>query len=226
VFALSEDGISREIPRAARRLIALLALNRRGLSRTRAAMLLTPHLEPESAAGSLRATLARLRTSGPPVLETQADTLRLAPGVTVDAWELEGLAACMALSADASPERVSLDDFALELLPGWDDDWVLFERARLQDLFLHALEAHARQLASAGSVLPALAAAYEALRVDPLRESTARLLIEMYLAEGNQARAARAYLDFRQRLRSALGIEPSEAMRSLVGDALKATSTP
>lgn len=224
-FSVSEDGVGREIPKGARRLVALVALYRRGISRVRAATLLTPHLETPSAAGSVRATLARLRATGPPVLAADATTLRIAPGVTVDAWELESLAAQVAASPEPPREPIDLDSLLLELLPGWEDDWVIFERARLQDLFVHALEAHARQLASAGSVIPALTTAYEALRVDPLRESAARVLIELQMSEGNQAQAARSYLDFRQRMRQAMGVEPSEALRALVAPLLARRSS-
>lgn len=223
-FALIEDGVSREIPKGARRLVALVALYPRGISRTRAAKLLTPHLEDASATGSLRATLARLRASSPAVLVADATTLRIASGVAVDAWELESLAARVAASAEPPPEPVDLDHLLLELLPGWEDDWVIFERARLQDLFLHALEAYARQLASAGSLIPALTTAYAALRVDPLRESAARVLIELQMHEGNQAQAARSYLDFRERMRRAMGVEPSESMRALVAPLLAGRS--
>lgn len=219
-FALTEDGVSRAIPKAARRLVALLALHRRGLSRSRAAALLTPHLEPDSAAGSLRATLARLRATGLHLLAPEEGSLRLADDVSVDAWEQEALAVQLASDAAELPDAIEIDELVVELLPGWDDDWVLFERARLQDLFLHALEAHARRLAAQGTEVAALSAAYEVLRADPLRESAARLLVEMHLAEGNHAQAVRAYLDFRQRVRAALGVEPSGAMRALVAPLL------
>ena len=219
-FALSEDGVSRELPKGARRLVALLALRRRGLLRASAAALLTPHLEPGSASGSLRSTLTRLRATGLPLLAADGATLRLAADVTVDTWEAEALAARLAERSRGLPADGNLDQLALELLPDWDDHWVRFERARLRDLFLHALDVHARELASRGNLHPALTTTYESLRADPLRESAARVLIEIHLSEGNHAQAARAYLDFRQRVRAALGIEPSEAMRALVAPLL------
>jgi hypothetical protein len=37
-----------------------------------------------------------------------------------------------------------------ELLPGWYEDWLLFDRERLRRLSLHVLEHAARQLCAAG----------------------------------------------------------------------------
>ena len=91
-FALRVGDRQRVLPKGVRRLIALLALNRDGLDRPAAASLLTPHLAPKNAAGSLRTTLSRLRGAGLQMLEKDRSTLRLAPHVTVDCWELEALA--------------------------------------------------------------------------------------------------------------------------------------
>ena len=91
-----------------------------------------------------------------------------------------------------------------------------FERDRVQELFLHAIEAHAARLAGRGDFALALTAIYAVLSIDSLRESAARTLIEIHLAEGNRAQAARCYLDFRQRLLTGIGMEPSAELRELV----------
>lgn len=218
-FAVSEDGIEARLGAAERRLVALAALRPRPLSRPQLAALLWPHLSDATAAGSLRSTLSRLRAASPRLLTRDTTHVRLCAEVRVDAWELEALAVRLVDSGDAH-EDVALNRLTSELLPDWREDWVAFERDRLRDLCLHAIEAHAHRLADARSFAQAILTAREALRLDPLRESAARSLIEIYLAEGNQAQAVRGYLGFRQRLRSALGIEPSEEMRALVAPVL------
>jgi DNA-binding SARP family transcriptional activator len=104
-----------------------------------------------------------------------------------------------------------------ELLPGWDDEWAVFERERLRQLRLHALEALTRQLCDAGRFAAAAGAACEAIRLEPLRESAHHALIAVHLAENNTAEAHRQYRAFRGILGRALGVEPSSHLRELVG---------
>ena len=215
-FAVTEDGIEAKLGAAERRLIALVALRQRPLRRTQLAALLWPQLPDRGAAASLRSALSRLRAASPRLLaEDDATQVRLSAGVRVDAKELEALAARLA-DGVALPEDVMPERLTAELLPDWQEDWVVFERNQLRDLCLHALEVQATRLVAARRFAQALLTAREVLRVDPLCESAARVLIEIHLAQGNQARAVRCYLDFRERLRSALGVEPSAELRALV----------
>lgn len=225
-FSLTEDGVPRALPRGAQRLLALLALERRGISRAHAAALLTPHLEPASTTGSLRATLTRLRATRLPVLDADASRLQLLSHVAVDAWEFEERVLRLGSRPDDGADAFDPRSLRTELLPGWEDEWVLFERARLQELVLLALESRARQLARAGDLVGAFTTAFEALRLDPLRESAARVLIELQLSEGNHAQAVRTYLEFRRRVRQVLDAEPSEAMRALVAPLIAGRSQP
>jgi hypothetical protein len=57
-----------------------------------------------------------------------------------------------------------------ELLPGWYDDWVMFERERLRQLQLHALETMAHRLAKEHRYADAVDVALAAVRLEPLRE--------------------------------------------------------
>ena len=113
-FALTADGGEHSLPKSARRLVALLALNPRGLPRSDAARRLTPHLETASARASLRKTLTRLRATRLPLLQTDGATLRLHPRVTVDVREAEALAARITdrsqpLPGDAHHEILTLE---------------------------------------------------------------------------------------------------------------------
>ena len=219
-FALTAGGTARTLPKSARRLVALLALNPRGLLRSAATRRLTPLLETASAQTSLRKALTRLRATRLALIETDGATLRLHPRVTVDVREAEALAARIAANPAGPPEAGPTELLALELLPSWDDAWVDLERTRLLDLFLQALDVHARRLAESGDLHAALAAAHAALRADPLRESTVTVLIEIHRGQRNAGQLVRAYLSYRGRLHAAFGIEPSEALRVLVAPLL------
>ncbi|MCY4640066.1 MAG: BTAD domain-containing putative transcriptional regulator [Chloroflexi bacterium] len=221
-FELTEDGVPRHLGKGARRIVTLLALNRGGLSRARAAAHLTPHLEPESARGSLRMELRRLRDRAPAELvEDDGTTLRLAPHVTVDAEEVEALVARVARQPDLLPDQAVTELLTRELLPDWDDDWLVPERARFRDRGLNALDEGARALAVHGDRDAALATVHRVLHSDRLRESTVAVLIEILFEQGNQAQVASTYLDFRKHLKSELGIEPSPQLRALVSRLLE-----
>jgi DNA-binding SARP family transcriptional activator len=104
----------------------------------------------------------------------------------------------------------------MDLLPGWYDDWVIFERERIRQRLLHALEALSQLLVAAGRCGDAVEAAISAVSVDPLRESANRALIEAHLAEGNLVEARRAYERYREVIRRELGVEPGERLARLV----------
>lgn len=101
-----------------------------------------------------------------------------------------------------------------ELLPGWYDEWVIFERERIRQRMLHALEVLSRTLLRAGRYGEAIDAAMDAVAVEPLRESAHRVLAEAHLAEGNFVEARRAYVRYRDIARRELGVEPSAAFRA------------
>lgn len=104
----------------------------------------------------------------------------------------------------------------MNLLPGWYDDWVIFERERIRQRLLHALEALSRRLIEVGRCAEALDAAISAVGVDPLRESANRILIEAHLAEGNVVEACRTYKRYRDTVRCELGVEPSQQLTDLM----------
>jgi hypothetical protein len=64
---------------------------------------------------------------------------------------------------------------AIDLLPGWYDDWALIERERVRQRLLHALEALSRQLAQTGRCAEAVDAAMMAVAAESLRESAQRV---------------------------------------------------
>jgi two-component SAPR family response regulator len=103
-----------------------------------------------------------------------------------------------------------------ELLPGWYEDWVVFERERLGQLRLHALEHAALLMVRSRHLHAALQLALEAVRQEPLRETANAALIHVYLTEGNVVDACHQYDMFRGLLRRELGIDPSPALAKML----------
>lgn len=208
-------------------MLALTALHRGPLPRRLVANRIWPHLRAPSALASLRTALSRLHAVHPALIVNDAESLCLAAPVHVDVSQHEELALRLIRGdADDLLADVSVSTLTTPLLPDWEDEWVTFERDRVHELFLHALEAHAAHLAERRQFALALTAIYAVLSTDSLRESAARALIEIHLAEGNRAQAARCYLDFRQRLLTGIGMEPSEDLRELVAALLVRRSVP
>ena len=133
-FELAFDEESVEVPKTLQRLLAFLGL-RRQATRAYTIGALWPESGEQKALGSLRTALWRLHQAGAPVVAAKGETLRLADWVRVDVDELERSARHVA------PDVAALRSGGLrELLPGWYDDWVLLERERLRQLYLHTLE--------------------------------------------------------------------------------------
>ena len=103
-----------------------------------------------------------------------------------------------------------------ELLPDWSDEWVLIERERYHQLRLHGLESLCRALAAVGRFGLAVEACLAALAAEPLRESTQRQLIEVYLSEGNRVEALRQFDSYQRVIREEVGVEPSPEISELV----------
>ncbi|MET3721456.1 MULTISPECIES: bacterial transcriptional activator domain-containing protein [unclassified Arthrobacter] len=105
-----------------------------------------------------------------------------------------------------------------DLLPGWYDDWVLFEQGRLQQDRLHAYHIIARESLARGDYESALEAAEAALELEPLYESAVGLLIQAERRRGNNAAALRAFGKYTSKLKEEIGLGPSEAIRRLIAD--------
>lgn len=213
-FALTQGSRHAPLATSAARVVAFTALSPPAAKRTEIATALWGHLPPARARANLRSALSRLRSSAPRLLTADPTFVQLAPEVAVDAWELEARAkqilqeGAPAIATEVGPDG----SFTAELLPEWDDDWVVLERDRLRDLGMRALERQASGLVAMGESAGAVQSLYAVLRADPLRESALRALVDLHLNEGNQAEAVRVFAGFRQRLRRELNTEPSEAL--------------
>jgi DNA-binding SARP family transcriptional activator len=107
---------------------------------------------------------------GAPTTYVTRETLSLSETVRVDVREQVAWAR-QAMDPATSVEELLPGHEAMsgELLSGWYDDWVLLERERLRQLWLHALEALAEKLTAAGRLGEATQAAYGAMSAEPRR---------------------------------------------------------
>jgi len=208
----------RDVPEGSKRLLAFVALRRRRVERRQAAGTLWPLGDDGRAAGNLRSALWRLRGAGIDVLVVDKCSLRLNEDVIVDVHRVEEWATRVIDGTrwgdDLAVSPMLVD--ALDLLPGWYDDWALMERERLRQRMLHALEALSRQLVEVGRFADAVDVAIRAVNAEPLRESAQRALIQAHLAEGNLIEARRAYDSYRELVRIELKVEPSSNLLALL----------
>lgn len=216
-FSLSMAGAPVSLPVNGQRLLAYLSIRGR-VPRPVVAGTLWPDVSEHNAHGSLRTTMWRLHRGGIKLVETKNENLALAPEVTVDI-KVFAKAAQRALHSPVLLDEVGTEGDLLaesELLPGWYDDWVIFERERLRQLRLHTLEAMAQRLAEQRRFAAGLDTALEAIRIEPLRESAHRVVIGIHLAEGNVVEAVRHYRFVRDLLRDELGVKPSEQLTAML----------
>lgn len=207
-----------DIPEGSKRLLVFVALHCGRIERRYAAGTLWPVANDIRAAGNLRSALWRLNGAGTPLLSADKRGLAMREDVLVDMHLVSSWAARV-IADSASDEDLRVMPWgvdALEILPGWYDDWALLERERVRQRLLHALEALSRQLAQQGRYAEAVEAAMMAVSAEPLRESAQRTLIEAHLAEGNWIEGRRSFEAYRTLLDRELGVRPDPELADLV----------
>jgi len=211
---IAVDGERLDVPEGGKRVLAFVALAGSAVDRHRAAGSLWPDVSDDRAAGNLRSALWRLRSVGIDVVDSANRTLSLTSATVVDVDLLSQWAA--QVIDESVPTEKLLDvqwrGDALDLLPGWYDDWVIFERERL----LHALDMLSLRLVREGRFGEAVEAALLAVEAEPLRESAQRALLAAHLAEGNLIEARRAYARYARLLARELGVRPAVELTRLV----------
>ena len=202
------------LPGTAQRLVALLSLHGR-IGRSRLAGSLWGDTTEGRALACLRTAIWRANQAVPGLVIGSGDTVDLAEGTDVDVRRVVAWAHAVLEGGTAPGTAVTAPEQG-ELLPGWDDEWVVPERERLRQLRLHVLEARAEQLLEEGRFGLALECALAALHADPLRESAHRAVIRIHLTEGNVAEARQAFSRCAKVLASELAVAPSRQTTALV----------
>ncbi|MDG4822973.1 BTAD domain-containing putative transcriptional regulator [Asanoa sp. WMMD1127] len=188
---------------------------------------------PAGAVSAVRTFVAALRRAlepdrpprtAPTLLVTEGPgyALRAEPDA-VDAWRFEA-------AVEARPE---LD--RLEAALGWwrgpayaglDEPWARAERARLEELRLHAVELRAEALLAAGRAADAVPDLDAHVAAHPWRENAWRLLASALWRAQRQADALAVLRRARDLLRDQLGIDPGPELRRLETDILQQAGPP
>lgn len=219
-FQLLVDGRVITLPHSAERVLAFIGMSQAPVSRGRLAGTLWPDVTDDRANGDLRSALWRLRRITGVICEHDR-RLALTADVHVDVMEIADITQLL-IAEPAPPAIDRLPDLvsAYDILPGWDEEWLIVERERFRIQRLRALERSAEALLAAHDYMGALEAALASVATEPYRETAHRLLIQIHIAEGNNAEAVRAYRAYRSLLTEEFGIPPSVMMDDLIAPLL------
>ena len=217
-FQLVVAGQRLVLPHTVERVVAYLALSDRPVARTKLAGTLWIDSSEPRAASNLRTALWRLHLiGGGRLIDALDDRLALNQTLAVDISELLGLARRF-IGGDREIDSADIArlEACEDVLPDWDDDWVVTDRERFRLLRLEALERVAEMLLERQHLGRALQAALAVVASEPLRESGRRLMVRVQIAEGNVAEAVREYREYRSLLHDEIGLDPSPAMEALI----------
>jgi DNA-binding SARP family transcriptional activator len=202
------------------RLIAALAINGPRPRSYLVGLLWPEHSEPR-AMESLRVSLHLISRQVPGLLINGGPVLSLSELADVDLHRVRSQIRHLSQVGLNGKAASCLHELRhAELLPGWYDDWVIFEQTRLRQDRLHALLVIARESLARCDYEVALEASEAALELEPLYERAVGLIIQAERQQGNHASALRAFEKYEAQLRADMGIAPSEVIRRLVANIL------
>ena len=196
--------------------------------------LLWPDGDPDKMSANLRQALASLRRQIeiPPlpsgsVIRSDNARLSIDPKmVSVDVAEFERTLDEARKESDPARRRPILERalalYRGEFLPGYAEEWVLLERARLEDIYVHTLRALAQCALEAGHSDQAIDVLHRSLIKDPYNEPIHADLIRIHLEAGQPTRALEHYREVERRFADELGVPPDEALKVLSRQAQRA----
>jgi len=205
-------------------LLAYLACRRDWVRRDEIAEVLWPQHLPAAARNNLRKVLLlAARMPGADTIEREDDRVRWAPDSDLARFER----AC-----DEGRHADAIEIYAPPLLGGSMEsaftdgasDWLVGERARLEERWRAVCAARLAQLAD--EPVAAAALAQRLLAVDPLNEFPVSALARAHLALGQADAAVQALASFRQRVANRLAIPPSPGLLALETEAQLAPLAP
>jgi DNA-binding SARP family transcriptional activator len=208
-----------EVPPAGQRLVAYLAIQGHPVRRSTVAAAIWPDVDETRARANLRSTVCRLGALAS-IVDATAASLTISADVVVDVDDLQQRVT--AVRTGANHPDVPQPGFDLELLPGWEEEWVELERERVRQLELHLLDDVVSTSVQDGRHGDGVDAALRAIRLDPWRESSHAGLLRALLAGGNRAAALAHFRRFAAQMREELGLSPSRDLLEVVGEILPA----
>lgn len=224
--------VSRFRTRRVATLLAYLSLyQKRSHFRDEVGELLWPDSELSVSRRNLRQALLSLRHALEPppmpqggVLQVVQSRLQLSLStLTSDVAEFES-AIDLAKSTSDPEARYELCKQAIslykgELLPGFDEIWVLNERLRMEDLYLFALGLIIKDCEQLGRAEESIQFLRLALAKEPLREEWHTALMRQYIKLGRPSSALAQYDELTNLLHQELNCEPDEEANKLASKA-------
>lgn len=207
-FALQVEDQPVPLAKGSQRLVGYVALHN-STDRSVVAAALWPDSPAERAAANLRAATWRLPWHGRGILSSRNGKLALDPAVECDAQRLERWSWELLSSPDRLVPAGDLCALADDLLMAWDEEWIVVEREWLRQLRMQTLDLLSERLIVARRAGEAVLVAMAAVRGDPLRESSQRLLVAAHESNHNRSQALRQYDRYKTLLRRELGLEPA-----------------
>lgn len=110
-----------------------------------------------------------------------------------------------------------LEGFYINKCPEFND-WVFFERERLQRMYFEVLYRLTKLYKSSGNYFKSIEILNEMLKTNPLQEDLYEELIKNYLELGDRGSALNQYKRCSNILRDELNISPNESIRKLYND--------
>ncbi|MCH8338583.1 MAG: hypothetical protein IH858_07035 [Chloroflexi bacterium] len=159
-----------------------------------------------------------------PLIRIEPDWIRISPEASywLDVAEFESaFAEAQGVPGHQLGEAVaaSLDRAAAlyrgDLLAGWYSDWCLYERERLQNMWLAMLDKLMSYCEASGQYEAGLAYGTRVLRDDRARERTHRRLMRLAYLAGDRTGALRQYERCVQTLEEELSVRPSRQTEEL-----------
>ncbi len=210
-LAVERDGGPIVLAAPTSRLLACLSVTDGPQDRAQLAARLWPDTVDAAARANLRTAIWSLRKS---LGDSAEITTRATVALDRDVVEFD-LDQFRALAARGDPAAAD-DRYAAELLPMFDDAWVLTVRQELTDRRSALLEALTEQAARSGDHAAAARWARRRCELHPLDEPAHRAALGHLLAAGDRAAATVLGAAFEARLRTELGVTPSPSTRAVL----------
>ncbi|HYQ15749.1 MAG TPA: BTAD domain-containing putative transcriptional regulator [Polyangiaceae bacterium] len=234
-FRIEHDGPEPEVrsTRAVQALLAFLMLHHDSLhGREELQAIFWPDYHPHQAQRCLSTALWRARAVLEPPHVPRGTYLRTdglgrigfvyGDGVWADAVEFQRavetlvrVPAARLEPPQAASLRHAVDHYKAELLAGFDEEWALRERGRLNLLLLRGLEHLVSYHQERGEPAEAFNLAQRVLERDPLRESVHREVMLCHWRMGQRGLAVQHYRACKKLLLSELGVAPSAETQAL-----------
>ncbi len=230
-FRVESCGIPFKVePHKAEELLVFLLLHReKPQTRERLADMLWRDISPEQSKNYFRKTLWQLQSAmeplcGKSLLIVDSEWIqfnyRFECELDIGTFETvfkstQGIFGASLESNQVLQIQDATDLFQSGLLEGWYQDWCIYERERLQYLYLAMLDKLMIHYVHTGCYEKGLAIGERILQFDKAHERTHRWLMRLHYLTGDRTAALRQYHKCAKVLQEELGVEPAENTRIL-----------